>query len=152
MSTEEHNTSHSAEPLRHADVNYEHADIDAGTILKSLLFLAISVMVAFAISIFVFRATTKLAADSDTPEIPAHRNIGPTIPPAPMLQGILHNTSDPQQDLRNKIAADEAENNKLEWLPGQQGVTARIPVDEAMKIIVAKGLPAPEAAAPEKKK
>jgi len=53
--------------------------------------------------------------------------------------------------MRNKHEADEAENQKLVWKDKQAGI-AQIPVDEAMKIIVSKGLPALPAPAAEKKK
>jgi hypothetical protein len=150
MSSEEHNTERGGGPMRHTDVEYEHADINTNTILFSLLCLAVAVVVAFIISVFVFRTTTKLASESDTPMIPAHRDVGPTMPPEPMLQGVPGHETDPQQDLRNKVASDEAANNKLGWITGQEGVAARIPVEEAMKIIVAKGLPG--ASAPAQKK
>jgi len=73
------------------------------------------------------------------------------MPPEPMLQGVPGHTTDPQQDLRNKLAADEAENEKLEWIDKQAGI-AQIPVEDAMKIIVTKGLPAVPAPPAEKKK
>jgi hypothetical protein len=68
-----------------------------------------------------------------------------------MLQGVPGHTTDPQQDLRNKLAADEAANEKLGWIDQQAGI-AQIPVEEAMKIIVTKGLPAMPAPPGEKKK
>jgi hypothetical protein len=50
-----------------------------------------------------------------------------------------------------KRAADEAANEKYDWTDKQAGI-ARIPVEEAMKIIVSKGLPAVPSPAAEKKK
>jgi hypothetical protein len=150
MSTEHHNTGQPGEqPPTNADVAFESSDIDTRTILSYLLYLALSVAAAFIASILVFKVTSKLAADSDTPMAPVHQGVGATMPPEPMLQGIPGHTTDPQLDMRQKLEQDEAANEKIDWINKQAGI-AQIPVDEAMKIIVTKGLPTVPAA--EKKK
>jgi len=152
MSTEHHNTVRSGDQRpTHSDVSFEPADINARTILRYMVYLALAVAAAFLISIFVFRSLTKMAVESETPQASIHQGIGPTMPPEPRLQGVPGHTTDPQQDLRNKLAADEAANEKLEWIDKQAGI-AQIPVDEAMKIIVTKGLPAVPESPAEKKK
>jgi hypothetical protein len=152
MSSEHHNTGHSGDqPPTNADVAFESSDINTRTILAYLFYLAISVAAAFFVSVYVFRFTTSLAVDSQTPPPPVRRGVGPTIPSAPYLQGVPYSPDDPQLDLRNKREADEAANEKYGWTDQQAGI-AQIPVDEAMKIIVSKGLPALAAPAAEKKK
>jgi hypothetical protein len=152
MSTEHHNTGQPGDqPPTNADVAFESSDIDTRTILSYMFYLALSVAAAFIASVFIFKFTSKMAADSDTPMAPVHRGVGATMPPEPMLQGIPGHTTDPQLDLRNKREADEAENEKLAWKDKPAGI-AQIPVDEAMKIIVSKGFPALPASAVEKKK
>jgi len=152
MSTEHHSRDQAGEQRpTHSDVSFEPADINARTILKYMVYLALAVAAAFLISIFVFRSLTNMAVESETPQASIHQGIGPTMPPEPRLQGVPGHTTDPQQDLRNKLAADEAANEKLEWIDKQAGV-AQIPVDEAMKIIVTKGFPALPVPPGEKKK
>jgi hypothetical protein len=152
MSTEHHNTGQTSDqPPTNADVAFESSDIDTRTILSYLLYLALSVAAAFIVSVFVFKFTSKMAADSDTPQAPVHQGVGATMPPEPMLQGVPGHETDAQLDLRLKQAADEAANEKLDWINKQAGI-AQIPVDEAMKIIVSKGLPSVAAPAAEKKK
>jgi hypothetical protein len=152
MTTEHHNTGQTGDQLpSHADVAFESSDINTRTILAYLLYLALSVVAAFIVSVFVFRFMTRMAADSDTPMAPVHRGVGPTMPPEPMLQGVPGHTTDPQLDLRIKRDADEAANEKYDWTDKQAGI-ARIPVEEAMKIIVSKGLPSVPAPAAETKK
>src|SRR5208282_5523302 len=114
MSTEQHSTGQAGdqEPINR-DVAFESSDIDTRTILSYLLYLALSVMAAFLVSVFVFRFLTKMAIETDTPMAPVHRGVGPTMPPEPMLQGVPGHTTDPQLDLRNKREADEAANDKL---------------------------------------
>jgi hypothetical protein len=152
MSTEHHNTGQPGDqPPRNADVAFESSDIDTRTILAYLFYLAISVAAAFLVSVYVFRFTTTLAVDSRTPPPPVRQGVAPTMPPEPRLQGVPGHTSDPQLDLRDKREADEAANETYGWINQQAGI-AQIPVDEAMKIIVAKGLPGAAAPAAEKKK
>jgi hypothetical protein len=152
MNTELHNTGQPGDqPPTNTDVAFESSDINTRTILAYLFYLAISVAAAFLISVFVFRSLTKMAVDSDTPMAPVHRGIGPTVPSGPPLQGVPYSPDDPQLDLRNKRESDEAANEKFDWVDKQAGI-AQIPVDEAMKIIVSKGLPAFPAPAAEKKK
>jgi hypothetical protein len=152
MSTERHNTSQPGDlPPTNTDVAFESSDIDTPTILAYILYLTLSVAAAFLISVFVFRSLTRMAVDSDTPMAPVHRGIGPTVPSGPPLQGVPYSPDDPQLDLRNKRESDQAANEKFDWVDKQAGI-AQIPVDEAMKIIVSKGLPAFPAPAAEKKK
>jgi hypothetical protein len=152
MSTEHHNTVQPGDPPpTNTDVAFESSDIDTRTILAYMFYLAISVAAAFLVSVFIFRFLTKMAVESHTPMIPVHRGIGPTVPSAPYLQGVPYSPDDPQQDLRDKRAKDEAANEEYGWIDQQTGI-AQIPVEEAMKIIVSKGLPAVPAPAAEKKK
>jgi len=152
MSTEHLNTGQPGDPEpRNTDVAFESSDIDTRTIFAYIFYLALSVAAAFLASVFIFRITTKMAVDSDTPMAPVHRGIGPTVPSGPPLQGVPYSPDDPQLDLRNKRESDQAANEKLDWVDKQAGI-AQIPVDEAMKIIVTRGLPAVHAPAEEKKK
>jgi hypothetical protein len=152
MSTEHRSTGQTGDqPPTNADVAFESSDIDTRTIFSYLLYLALSVAAAFLVSVFIFNFTSKMAADSDTPMAPVHRGVGATMPPEPMLQGIPGHTSDPQLDMREKREKDEAANEKLDWINKQAGI-AQIPVDEAMKIMVSKGMPSMPAPAAEKKK
>lgn len=152
MSTEIHKTSDSAgQPAHHDDVSFESSDVETKSILAYLVYLAIVVVAAFAVCIYIFRYTTKFAAQTDTPPVPAHQGIAATMPPEPRLQGILGHQTDAQQDLRNKVNEDTKANEKLGWIDKQAGI-AQIPVRDAMKIIAEKGLPAAPAPPAEKEK
>lgn len=152
MSSDAHNPGPgNGNPPFHSDVNFESKDINARTILMYLLALAIAVAAAFAVTVLVLRVTEKIATDADRTLPPSHENAGPTVPPEPMLQGLPGHTNDPQEDLREKIAADTKANETLEWVDRSAGI-AEIPVEEAMKIIVSKGISTGAPAAPEKSK
>jgi hypothetical protein len=152
MTTEIHKTDHAAGQLpRHDNVSFESSDVQTKSILTYLLYLAITVIAAFAICVYILRYTTNFAAQSDTPPAPVHQGIAPTMPPEPRLQGILGHETDAQQDRRNKLKEDTEANEKLGWIDEKAGI-AQIPVKDAMKIIAEKGLPAVAAPPAEKKK
>jgi len=154
MSTEAHGSGHGAhapgELPRNNDVTFETRDIGTRGFLVSLVYLAIAVMLTFAACIFILKYTANFAAESDVPPPPVRQGVSAALPPEPRLQGVPGHTSDPQLDLRNKMEADEQENEKAAWIDEKAGI-ARIPVKDAMKIIAEKGLPGAAAAAPEKK-
>src|ERR1700719_1726728 len=149
MSTEIHNTSHGAVhggdgELRNPDVSYEKADVQATTIYWYLGALAIAVILSYVVCVFVLRLTTKIAVEFDTPPPMIRQEMGSAyqaLPPEPRLQGVPGHGTDPQTDLRQKLQADTAANEKYGWIDQSSGI-AQIPVQDAMKIIAEKGLPA----------
>jgi hypothetical protein len=152
MSTEHHNTGQPGDPPpTNTDVAFESSDIDVRTILAYLFYLAITVAAAFFVTVYIFRFTTTIAVDTQTLPPPVRQGVAPTMPPEPRLQGVPGHTNDAQLDLRDKREADNAANEDYGWID-QRGGIAQIPVEEAMKIIVSKGLPAVAAPAAEKKK
>jgi hypothetical protein len=148
MSTEMHNTSHGApgagaEP-RNADVSFETTDVQVTTIYWYLGALAIAVILSYVVCVFVLRLTTKIAVEFDTPPPTIRQEMGSAyeaLPPEPRLQGVPGHLTDPQTDLRQKVQADTAANEKYVWIDQSSGI-AQIPVQDAMKIIAQKGLPA----------
>ena len=139
---------------RNTDVSFEERDVQPGTIYWYLLALGLATAAALLICILILRFTTNLAASSDTPPPPSREALGKDyrdLPPEPMLQGVPGHEADPQKDLRQKMKADNAANEKLEWIDKNAGI-AQIPVKEAMKIIAEKGLPGASAPPEEKNK
>jgi hypothetical protein len=155
MSTESHNSGPATGDVpRNTDVSFEERDVQVSTIYGYLFALALAVVVAAVICIFILRFTTKFAASSDTAPPPSRAALGPNyrdLPPEPRLQGVPGHIADPQQDLRDKLKADTEANEKFEWIDQSSGV-AQIPVEDAMKIIAEKGLSAAPAPPAEKKK
>ena len=152
MSTEMHNSGHETGELPvHKDVAFEPRDLTPGIILRYLLYLAIVVVVSLGICVYVFKFTSSLAVDEERPIAPVRQNLGATFPPEPRMQGVPGHLTDPQQDLRNKIKEDSEANARLGWIDEKNGI-AQIPVDDAMKIIEEKGLPAVTPPPAEKKK
>jgi hypothetical protein len=140
------------EEPRNDDVSFETADVHPATIYWYLGALAVAVILSYIVCIFVLRVTTKIAVDYDTQPPAIRQEMGSSydaLPPEPRMQGVPGHPSDPQADLRNKIAADNAANDTTGWIDQNAGI-AQIPVSEAMKIIAEKGLPGTPASAEKK--
>jgi len=154
MSSESHKVDHPAgvEPT-HETVGFEQRDIKASTIYRFLIVLAVSVVLSYIISVFVLRATTRMAEESDTPPPPVRVEMGKAsveVPPEPRLQGTSMHGTDPQFDLRQKMQQDTQANEKTGWIDQSAGIV-QIPVKDAMKLIAEKGLPAASASQAESK-
>jgi hypothetical protein len=136
---------------QHADVSFEERDVKAVTIYWYLFALGISVVVSLFLCVYIQKYLQNLAEGSHTQPTPAmvnaQRGMTPeqraamSYPPEPRLQGVPGHQSDPQRDLRERIAADNKANENLEWVDKGAGI-AQIPVKEAMKILAEKGLSA----------
>jgi hypothetical protein len=147
-----HTHGQAGELPRHDTVAYESRDVKVRAIYWYLVVLAISVAASFFICIYILRYTARFVARNDTQMDPVRAAMGPdyrTMPPEPRLQGVPGHDTDPQQDHREKVQADNDANEKYGWVDQKSGV-AQIPVSEAMKIIAQKGLGGPTSA-PEKK-
>jgi hypothetical protein len=155
MSTESHNSTHNAGALpEHDSVAFETRDVKARTIYTYLAVLAIAVILSYVVCVFILRATENFAAESDAPPPPVREELGKdylTMPPEPRLQGVPGHRTDPQYDLREKLQEDREANEKAGWIDQSAGI-AQIPVEDAMKIIAEKGLPAASTPPAEKKK
>jgi hypothetical protein len=154
MSTESHNSAHNPGALpEHDTVSFENRDVRPRTIYVYLAVLALSVVLSYVVCVFILRITTKMAADSDTPPPSVRQEMKNflTMPPEPRLQGVPGHGTDPQYDLRVKIEEDTEANQNAGWIDQNSGI-AQIPVEDAMKIIAEKGLPAASTPPAEKKK
>ena len=156
MSTDKHSAANGNLPV-HDDVSFETRDINISSVLWSLVYLAVTIVISLAICVYFLRLTTKMVETEEKPmpvvrqQMSASDEQSMTMPPEPRLQGVPGHETDPQQDLRNKIASDTEANDSYHWVDEKAGV-AQIPVKEAMKIIAEKGLPPLPPPTTEKKK
>jgi hypothetical protein len=141
MSTEHHNhgQTNGGRP-QHADVSFEGTDVRSSPIFKFLTYLGITVVLSFFLSLGVYKGLKSYWTNSYDAPAPS-RVEGPHIPPEPRMQGMPGHLTDPQLDMRTKVEADTKANNEVGWVDKNAGI-AQIPVKDAMKLIVEKGLPA----------
>jgi hypothetical protein len=149
MSTEHHNhgQANGGRP-QHADVSFEGTDVKSSPIVKFLLYLGITVIASFFLSLGFYKGLKNYWTSSYEAPAPM-REAGPQLPPEPRMQGMPGHLADPQHDMREKVQADTKANNELGWVDKNAGI-AQIPVKDAMKLIVEKGLPAISAPAEKK--
>jgi len=152
MSTEPQIHAHgeAGRPL-HDDVSFETRDVRTSAILKFLIYLGVTIILSYGLTLFVYRGLTHYWQSTYAPPPPSRGNATATMPPEPRLQGMPGHLIDPQKDGRDKAKADTEANNQLLWIDKNGGI-AQIPVSEAMKLISEKGLPAVRVAPAEKKK
>jgi hypothetical protein len=149
MSTEQHNhgQANGGRP-QHADVSFEGTDVKSSPIVKFLMYLGITVIASFFLSLGIYKGLKSYWTNSYEAPAPM-REAGPQFPPEPRMQGMPGHLADPQHDMREKVQADTKANNELGWVDKNAGI-AQIPVKDAMKLIVEKGLPAISAPAEKK--
>ncbi|HMD41954.1 MAG TPA: hypothetical protein VKH45_02670 [Candidatus Acidoferrum sp.] len=132
------------------DVFFETKDVKPSPIYKFLTVLGIAVVLSYVLTLVIYRGLTSYWKSTYTEAPPSREGMTPTMPPEPRLQGMSGHLTDPQQDWRRMVKADNDANNELGWVDQQAGV-ARIPVRDAMDLIVRKGLPSVPAMPAEKK-
>ncbi len=134
-STDDHSHGHGhAGSLDNPDVSHEDSDIDVATVLRFGGVLAVTVLMCAVIVWGVFRLLERQAADRDPQLSPLARPAG-QLPPEPRLQ----------TNERALLSGYRAEQTKVlegyGWVD-QLGGVAHIPVAEAKKLLVQRGLPA----------
>lgn len=150
MSTEHHKSvAGDGGVPQHENVSYEERDVSSSPILKFMAYLGLAIVLSYVLTLGIYRGLTYQWNSKYIPPPPSRGQAAPAMPPEPRLQGMPGHLSDPQFDLREKLKEDAAANKKFGWVDEKSGV-AQIPVADAMKLIVEKGLPALPSAPAEK--
>jgi hypothetical protein len=119
----------------HPDVRHETSDVDIrGVFAFGAGLIAVAIAVHFAIWL-MFQAFAAREAVHGAPEFPLAAGQENRLPPEPRLQ------TNPRQDLLDMRSAEDDVLNQYGWVDKTAGVV-RIPIDEAMKLVVQRGLPA----------
>src|ERR1700730_2893457 len=116
------------------EVHHETSDVDIRVILE---FGAGLIVVAVGIHFIVwllFRYFTPREARRVPPEYPLAASQGERMPPEPRLQ------TTPREDLRDFRANEDAVLPSYGWV-GQNAGVVRIPIDEAIRLTLRRGLP-----------
>ena len=119
------------------EVAHEASDVNVGAILRygaGLLGVCAIVLVFLSWLMGVYEGQHQRAQTQVFPMAAGQQD---RRPPEPRLQ------DNPQQELRDLRAMQEGLLNGYGWVNKESGV-ARIPIDEAMRMVVEKGLPVRE--------
>jgi hypothetical protein len=114
-------------------LGYEKRDAHASTLLQFGFWLAVLI----AVTLFAMKWTFDYFARTEplgAPAAPFVKNERP-LPPSPRLQ------VQPHVELEDYCQAQEKEEDTYGWVDKQSGIV-RIPIDRAMEIVLARGLPA----------
>lgn len=111
-----------------AEIEYETRDVNVRTVFKAGLALAMLAAVGAAVSFGVYLRLRQVHQRQDRPAAPLAQAPG-RLPPVPRLQ------SAPQADLGQLRAQHLRELTSYGWI-NQQAGTARIHVEEAMRLYV----------------
>jgi hypothetical protein len=131
------NDTHTAHAEPHT-VPHEAPDrdgVDFGAVLSFAGGLAISALVIYVLIWLMFRFLADQNVTRTAPEFPMAAGQGQRLPPEPRLQ------TNPRQDLRDLRDAEDTVLTTYGWTDKNAGAV-RIPIDEAMKLTVQRGLPA----------
>jgi hypothetical protein len=119
--------------LHNPDVAHEEADINIRTVLTFAVGLAIVVMIAAGLMGIMFRVLSNQAAARDP-------QVSPLAPPSgqqPQAPRLLTN----EPGYLSKFRAEETRNLEgYGWVDQTAGV-ARVPIEEAKKLLIQRGLP-----------
>ena len=121
-------------------VSFEAQDVKAETILKYFVALLLTVFAAMLIVWGLYRVLAARDARSASDVFPLRQRAGRILPPEPRLQGAPGHQISPQEELRQTRAEAEAALSSYGWVDEKAGI-ARIPIDEAMKLLAERGPP-----------
>jgi hypothetical protein len=126
---------HGAETAANHRPTHEETDVDIRAIFgfgAALIIVAVAIyfMVWLLFGFFESRAATRMQ-----PQYPLAAGENKRVPPEPRLQ------TAPREDLREMREGEDAILKSYGWVDKNAGVV-RIPIEEAMKLVVQRGLPA----------
>ncbi len=137
----------SAKPRHHAgalvnpEVAYEPRDVEVSRILVLGVGLAVAVVAAALVVWLTLRSLSSEQARSEAPPSPLRVGMTEQLPPEPRLQGAPGHKPLGPEDLKEMEDSANATLSSYGWVDQKAGI-ARVPIQEAMKLLLARGLPA----------
>lgn len=135
-------STHAAADEHDDSVHHEGSDINIRAIVISAIALFVMTAFAYGAVLVTFKILDSRAkAESATPLYPLAVGQQDRLPPLPRLQ------TNPKQELRDLRAEEARTLDNYQWVDKSAGVV-RIPIEEAMKLTVQRGLASRPASAP----
>jgi hypothetical protein len=127
--------SHSPDYDDNPEVVHEESDVNVGSILRYGLALAVVAAIVHVFLFWLVGVYERQYQRTQTQVYPMAAGQQDRLPPEPRLQ------DDPQEDLRTLRSRQDTQLHEYGWVNKEAGI-ARIPIEEAMRIVVQRGLPA----------
>jgi hypothetical protein len=124
--------------------SYEHTDASVGVMVKFAFWLIVSAIIVHVGLGLMYELMIRQSAERvETKQYPMAVNQPPRLPAAPQLQQI------PSKELYDFRTKENEELRSYGWVDKDAG-TVHIPIDDAMRLILERGLPSrePDASAP----
>jgi hypothetical protein len=118
----------------HPEIRFETKDVRASAILKFAVYLFLSTLAVLFLMQRLYVAFARFEASRQPPP-PIMQTAPNRQPPLPRLQ------ERPPLDLEAMHLGEERALTSYGWVDAQAGIV-RIPIDEAMRLVVERGLPA----------
>jgi hypothetical protein len=113
---------------------YEHPDANVGIVVKFLIGLAVAAVIIHLGLGGMFKLFVRERAETTAPRYPLTSSDVTKVPPEPRLQRF------PREDLVNFRTGEDELLSTYGWINKGAG-TVHIPVEQAMSLVVARGLP-----------
>jgi hypothetical protein len=123
------------DPDAHAVDHHEASDVDVNAVLKFGVGLVVTFVVVSAIVFGLFRFFEARETHGEPAEYPLAAGQDNRLPPEPRLQ------TNPREDLQDMRAKEDDVLKSYGWVDKNAGVV-RIPIDDAIKLTLQRGLPA----------
>ena len=127
--------------IANPDVSHEGSDVNVGTVFKFIGVLFVSTLVIMVVVRWM--AGYLLQREISEEVAPASRVNPPgtqRLPPMPRLQGAPGSVRLPEDDLKKFREEQETAVDSYGWVDRQAGVV-RIPIEEAKRLILERGMP-----------
>src|SRR5918994_3923290 len=121
------------------EVVHEESDVNVGAIIRYGIVLFAVAVVVHVFLWWLLGVYERQNERAQTQAFPMAAGQGDRLPPAPRLQ------DNPQQELQRLRAQQKALLEGYAWANKEAGLV-RIPIEDAMKMVVERGLPTREAA------
>jgi hypothetical protein len=124
-----------------ATVHHEESDVNITAVLGFGAALIVAAVMIHLLTYVLFRYFESREGRRVTPEYPLAAAQANRVPPEPRLQ------TDPREDLRELREKEDAVLGTYGWVDKNAGVV-RIPIDEAIKLTLERGLPSRQSQKP----
>jgi hypothetical protein len=126
---------HAAHEVANPDVHHEESDVNIAGVVGFGGALIVGAAIISLLIFVLFRYFETREAIRVAPAYPLATSQENRLPPEPRLQ------TNPRQDLADLRAKEDQLLTSYSWVDKNAGVV-RIPIDQAMKLTLARGLPA----------
>jgi hypothetical protein len=124
-----------ADATHHPEVHHEESDVNIRGIFAFGVALTVVTIVVYLVVGVLFKYLDAREAHQAAPEYPLAAAEAHRLPPEPRLQ------TNPRRDLADLRAREDETLNGYSWVDRNAGIV-RIPIEEAIKKTLEKGLPA----------